>query len=84
MRVTRHWHRLSREAVESPSSEIVKTQLDVDLASLLLVTLLEERGLVPCALCQPQVFCDSVITLNKLRYLIKSLKNCKNLINYLV
>ncbi|KFV82904.1 hypothetical protein N308_04389, partial [Struthio camelus australis] len=33
--VTEHWHRLPREAVESPSLEIVKTRLDVILGNVL-------------------------------------------------
>jgi len=28
VRATEHWHRLSREAVESPSLEILKSHLD--------------------------------------------------------
>jgi len=35
VRVTEHWHRLPREAVESPSLEILKTLLDKVLCSLL-------------------------------------------------
>ncbi|GAB0190323.1 hypothetical protein GRJ2_001497600 [Grus japonensis] len=34
-RVTEHWNRLPREAVESPSLEIFKTHLDVILCNLL-------------------------------------------------
>ncbi|KFV79745.1 hypothetical protein N308_04290, partial [Struthio camelus australis] len=34
-RVTEHWNRLPREAVESPSLEIFKTHLDVILGNLL-------------------------------------------------
>ena len=40
VRVTEHWDRLPREAVESPSLEIFKTHLDVILCNLLWVTLL--------------------------------------------
>ncbi|KFV88637.1 hypothetical protein N308_03532, partial [Struthio camelus australis] len=35
VRVTEHWHRLPREAVESPSLEIFKTHLDVILGNML-------------------------------------------------
>jgi len=40
LRVTEHWPRLPRGAVESPSLEIFKTRLDAVLCSLLWVTLL--------------------------------------------
>jgi len=33
--MTKHWHRLPREAVESPSLEILKSHLDVVPGSLL-------------------------------------------------
>ena len=33
--VTEHWHRLPREAVESPSLEMFKSHLDMVLGSLL-------------------------------------------------
>ncbi|KFV81358.1 hypothetical protein N308_02272, partial [Struthio camelus australis] len=35
VRVTEHWHRLPKEAVESPSLEIFKTRLDVTLGNVL-------------------------------------------------
>jgi len=35
VRVIEHWHRLTREVVESPSLEICKTQLDRILGNLL-------------------------------------------------
>ncbi|KFV82911.1 hypothetical protein N308_04396, partial [Struthio camelus australis] len=35
VRVTEHWHRLLKEAVESPSLEIFKTRLDVILGNML-------------------------------------------------
>ena len=34
VRVTEHWNRLPREAVESPSLEIFKTRLDTYLCDL--------------------------------------------------
>jgi len=33
--VTEHWNRLPREVVETPSMEIVKIHLDIDLCDLL-------------------------------------------------
>ena len=39
--VVKHWDRLPREVVESPSLEIFKTQLDKVLSNQLLLTLLE-------------------------------------------
>jgi len=44
LRVTEHWTRLPRGAMESPSLEIFKTRLDVVLCSLLWVTLLWQGG----------------------------------------
>jgi len=35
LRVTEHWNRVPREAIESPSPEILKTRLDKVLCSLL-------------------------------------------------
>ncbi|KFR14158.1 hypothetical protein N306_02632, partial [Opisthocomus hoazin] len=33
-RVVRHWHRLSREAVDAPSLAVFKARLDVALSNL--------------------------------------------------
>ena len=44
LRVMEPWNRLSRGAVDSPSLEIFKTQLDKVLCSLLQVTLLQQGG----------------------------------------
>ncbi|KFV81130.1 hypothetical protein N308_05494, partial [Struthio camelus australis] len=35
VRVTEHWHRLPREAVESPSLEIFQSHLDMVLGNVL-------------------------------------------------
>jgi len=35
VRVTEHWNRFSREVVESPSMEVLKTRLDTYLCDLL-------------------------------------------------
>jgi len=42
VRVTEHWHRLRREAVESLLLEIFKSHLNMILGSLLWVALLEQ------------------------------------------
>ena len=43
VRVTEHWHRLPREAVESPSLEVFKSRLGMVLGNQIQVTLLEQR-----------------------------------------
>lgn len=45
MEVTEHWHRLTRETMESPSSEIFKRQLDAVLGNWLQTDLLEQLWL---------------------------------------
>ena len=42
VRVSKHWHRLLREVVESPSLEIFRSDLDMVLGNLLQVALLEQ------------------------------------------
>ncbi|KAK4830659.1 hypothetical protein QYF61_012539 [Mycteria americana] len=42
VRVTKHWHKLPREIVESPSLETFKSSLDMVLGNLLQVILLEQ------------------------------------------
>ena len=44
VQVVEHWHRLPREVMESPSLEMLKTQLDTALNNLLYLTLLSARG----------------------------------------
>jgi len=41
VRVTKHWHRLPREDVKSPSPEILKSHLDMVLGNWVWVALLE-------------------------------------------
>lgn len=43
VRVAEHWHRLPREVTESPSLEILKINLDMDVGNQLWVALLELR-----------------------------------------
>lgn len=45
VRVTEHWNRLPREAVESPSMKIFRNWLDMVLGNLLSVALVLEEGL---------------------------------------
>jgi len=45
LRLTEHWNRLHRGAMESPSLQILKIRLDKVLYSLLWVTLLWQGGL---------------------------------------
>jgi len=42
VRVTKHWHRLPKEAAESPSLEKFKSCLDMVLGKRLYVTLSEQ------------------------------------------
>jgi len=42
--VTEHWHRLLRQVVESPSSEIFKSHLETVLDNQLSVALFEQGG----------------------------------------
>jgi len=43
VRLTEHWHRLTREVVESPSSVMCKNHLDIVLDNQLYVVLLEHN-----------------------------------------
>jgi len=44
VRVTEHWHRLPREAVECPSLEKFQSRLDIVLGNHLYVALLVQGG----------------------------------------
>ena len=44
VRVTEHWHTLTKEVVESPSFDILKSHLDMVLGNLFYVALLEQGG----------------------------------------
>ena len=64
VRMTEHWNRLPREAVESPSMEILKTHLGAYLCNLLQQTCFS-RGLdlmISRGPFQPLQFCDSMKT----------------------
>lgn len=57
VRVTEHWNRLSREAVESSCLEIFKTQLSMILGNLFYLSLLCAVGLSNVQWCfQPSAF----------------------------
>ena len=64
--MTEHWYRLPREAVDSPSLEILQTQLDAHLCSLLTEPV-EQRGELDLMISRdpfrPLQFCDSVIVI---------------------
>jgi len=65
MRVFRHWHRLSREAVDAPSPEVFEARLDGALGSLIWceLSLPMAGGLELCCLpFQLKPFCDSKTT----------------------
>lgn len=51
--LSKNWHGLPREVVESPPMEMLKTQLDTDLGNLLEVTLLKQglHGMVTSSAC---------------------------------
>ena len=57
LRVVRHWSGLPREAVESPSLETFKTQVDVTMSNLLQLALLEQGA---CTLLQPVHLCGDL------------------------
>jgi len=66
MRVVKHWHRLSREAVAAPSLEVFKARLDGALSNMVWwkMSLLTAGGLEPHDLSgrfQPLPFYDSMV-----------------------
>lgn len=67
VRVVKHRSRLSREAVESPSLDILNTQLAMVPGSLLGCTLLEKRGwykMISKGCFQPKQFCEEAAVLD--------------------
>lgn len=64
MRVTKHWHGVPREAVESPSLKVFKSHVDtvqntlIDLCVPAWASGLEQMS--SRGLCQPQAFCHPV------------------------
>jgi len=77
MRVVKHWHRLSRQAVDAPSLELFKARLDGALSTLVWWkgSLPMAGGLEPDDLYgpfQPKPFYDSMR--NDLMFLLKKLK----------